>query len=63
MEAKQMETKSKGISAAAREVPCAENTLRELDRRGIVKPMRDSAGRRLFGDSDIRAARAYFQAR
>jgi DNA-binding transcriptional MerR regulator len=53
------ELKDQGISAAAGKVPCAEGTLRRLDRRGIIHPMRDSAGRRLFGENDIAAARDY----
>lgn len=48
-----------GISAAARAVPCAEGTLRALDRRGIITPRRDSAGRRLFTQDDINAARSH----
>lgn len=55
------ERKDQGISAAARQVPCAENTMRMLELRKVVHPIRDSAGRRLFGESDIRAARAYLQ--
>jgi DNA-binding transcriptional MerR regulator len=55
------ERKDKGISAAAQAVPCAENTLRVLDRKGIVKPIRDSAGRRLFGQEDILAAREHMR--
>jgi DNA-binding transcriptional MerR regulator len=52
-----MSKKDRGISEAAREVPCAEGTMRRLDKRGIVKPTRDPWGRRLFGDDDIAAAR------
>jgi DNA-binding transcriptional MerR regulator len=52
-------TKDKGISAAARAAECAEATLRELERRGVVHPIRDSAGRRLFDDNDIEAARRH----
>jgi DNA-binding transcriptional MerR regulator len=47
------ERKDKGISAAARAVGCGENQMRVLDRKGIVKPIRDSAGRRLFSQEDI----------
>jgi hypothetical protein len=49
----------RGISGAAREVPCAEGTLRALERRGVITPIRDSAGRRLFSDANIFAARAH----
>jgi hypothetical protein len=51
--------KLKGISQAAREVGCAEATLRRLEVRKIVHPVRDSGGRRLFGDDDVAAARAH----
>jgi DNA-binding transcriptional MerR regulator len=54
-----MTVKDKGISAAARLSECAEATLRDYERRGIVHPIRDSAGRRLFGDDDIAAARRH----
>jgi DNA-binding transcriptional MerR regulator len=56
-------TKTKGISEAAREVPCAEGTLRRLHRQGIVKPARDPWGRRLFGADDINAARRHLTVR
>ena len=45
----------RGTSGAAREVPCAENTIRGLD--WLLKPMRDSAGRRLYTTANIEAAR------
>ncbi|MCP5328575.1 MAG: MerR family DNA-binding transcriptional regulator [Sinobacteraceae bacterium] len=48
-----------GISAAARACGCAEDTLRRLDAQGIVSPVRDSGGRRLFSQADIEAARAH----
>jgi DNA-binding transcriptional MerR regulator len=51
--------KELGISQAARQVPCAEGTLRRLDRQGVVRPNRDPWGRRLFGDDDIEAARRH----
>jgi len=49
----------RGISDAAHLVPCAEGTLRALERRGIITPIRDSAGRRLFVEADILAARQH----
>jgi hypothetical protein len=52
-----------GISAAARKVGCAENTLRKLEHRDILHPFRDSAGRRLYTDVDIVTARNYFARR
>ena len=46
-----------GISAAARRVGCAENTMRALD--DVLQPFRDSAGRRLYTDQNILAARQH----
>lgn len=48
-----------GISSAARKVPCAEGTLRGLD--WLLNPLRDSAGRRLYTEEKIAAARAYLK--
>lgn len=42
-----------GISAAARAAGCSEVMLRAFERRGVVRPMRDSAGRRLYTPADI----------
>ncbi len=47
------------ISGAARQVPCPENYLRVLEKRGVIAPVRDNTGRRIFTDTDIAAARAY----
>lgn len=55
--------KSKGIAEAARAVPCPEGTLRLLDRKGVVHPVRDPWGRRLFDDDDVAAARRHLEAR
>jgi hypothetical protein len=52
-----MDQTLKGISVAAREVPCAEGTLRAMD--GVLNPIRDSAGRRLYTQANIEAARAH----
>jgi hypothetical protein len=54
--------KDLGIAQAARQVPCAEGTLRRLDRQGVVRPNRDPWGRRLFGPDDVEAARKHLQA-
>lgn len=53
--------KDKGIAEAAHQVgqKCSEGTLRNLERQGIVKPTRDTWGRRLFGTDDVEAARRY----
>jgi DNA-binding transcriptional MerR regulator len=45
------------IATAAAAVPCSEQALRRLDARGVVHPVRDPFGRRLFGQDDIVAAR------
>jgi DNA-binding transcriptional MerR regulator len=45
----------RGISQAAREVGCAEGTLRSNDAK--IRPLRDSAGRRLYTDEHIARAR------
>jgi DNA-binding transcriptional MerR regulator len=58
-----MTRKDLGISEAARQVPCAEGTLRRLDRQGVVRPNRDPWGRRLFGLDDVEAARKHLHAR
>jgi DNA-binding transcriptional MerR regulator len=47
------------ISVAARAVGCAENTLRDLERRKIIHPTRDRLGRRVFSEADVAAARAH----
>ena len=52
-----------GISAAARQIGCAENTLRKLELRDVLHPFRDSAGRRLYTDLDILTARNHFARR
>lgn len=47
------------ISPAASAVGIATATLRTYEARGIVKPLRDSSGRRLYSDADIQHAKAY----
>lgn len=47
------------ISEAARRVGVSENTLRRYCNVGIVKATRDSSGRRLFTECDVKAAREY----
>jgi DNA-binding transcriptional MerR regulator len=51
--------KDKGIAQAAHDTGCSEGGMRRLERKGIVHPVRDPWGRRLFGDDDIEAARRY----
>jgi DNA-binding transcriptional MerR regulator len=51
--------KDKPIAEAAHAAGCSEGTMRRLDRIKVVHPKRDPWNRRLFGDDDIAAARAY----
>ena len=48
-----------GISASARQLGCAESTVRDLERRGVISPRRDSAGRRQLSQADLDVAREY----
>ena len=48
-----------GISEAARRLGVAEGTIRSYDRRGTVSPVRDSTGRRLFTEADIKQVQQY----
>lgn len=48
-----------GISDAARLAGVSEGTLRNYDKAGVITPIRDSEGRRLFTDSDINAVKKY----
>jgi DNA-binding transcriptional MerR regulator len=48
------------LSAAAKEAGVSESTLRNYCRRGDLKPARDSSGRRLFDDSDVKRIRELF---
>lgn len=53
------EDKLYGMSAAARAVGVSEETMRKYSDSGIVQPMRDSSGRRIFTDADIERAKEY----
>ena len=53
----------RGVSDAARAAGCAEQTLRAMEARGVIAPMRDSKGRRLFTESDIAEARTHLLCR
>jgi len=48
-------------SAAARLAEVAPDTMRRYADTGIVSPIRDATGRRLFSDADIEKARRYRQ--
>jgi DNA-binding transcriptional MerR regulator len=51
--------KDKGIAKAAREAACSEGAMRRLERKGVVRPVRDQWGRRLYGADDVAAARKH----
>lgn len=55
--------KDKGIAAFSHEVGCSEGTARRLANEGILAPIRDPWGRRLFGEDDVLAARKYLKDR
>jgi DNA-binding transcriptional MerR regulator len=46
------------IGPAARQVGRSEDTLRDWERRGLITPIRDSVGRRLYTDGDIEMMRS-----
>lgn len=56
-------TKMMTIGSVGRSVGLCVETLRALERRGIVTPKRDSTGRRIFDDEDIKKIRAYLARR
>jgi hypothetical protein len=58
-----MAKKGMGTAETARQVPCPEGTLRRLHRLGVVKPIRDPWGRRLFGPDDVEAARQFLNSK
>jgi excisionase family DNA binding protein len=45
-----------GVGALARKVGVSEDTIRDWDRRGIIRAVRDSGNRRQFTDEQVRAA-------
>lgn len=47
----------------AHEIGCATETVRLYERRGIVRPVRDSQGRRLFTTEDLEVLRKYRRTR
>lgn len=54
-----MEPKYFGTSGAAREAGCTEGLMRAAEKRGLIAPARDSAGRRLYTHDDIAKVRQY----
>ncbi len=45
------------IGAAAQQAGLSHQTVRDYCRRGLLRPARDSSGRRLFTDADIQRIR------
>ena len=48
------------IGSAAEKAGLSPQTVRDYCRRGLLKPIRDSAGRRLFTLEDIRRIREIY---
>ena len=48
------------IRSAADQAGIAPDTVRAYCRQGLLNPIRDSAGRRLFTDQDIRQIREIY---
>jgi DNA-binding transcriptional MerR regulator len=48
------------ISDVARKVGICSDTIRSYCRQGLLSPIRDSSGRRLFTDSDVARVRAIY---
>jgi DNA-binding transcriptional MerR regulator len=46
------------IRAAAEEVGVTPGTLRRYEQLGLLRPARDSTGRRVYGDGEVALARA-----
>jgi DNA-binding transcriptional MerR regulator len=46
------------IAGAAAEVGVAANTLRVYEMQGLLKPIRDTSGRRLYTPADIKKAKS-----
>ena len=59
MEDKQLKT----VGGMARAIGKGEDTVRDLERRGIIKSIRDSSNRRLFDPEQVAVARAYYAKR
>jgi DNA-binding transcriptional MerR regulator len=45
------------ITAAAHQAGITAGTLRDYERAGLLRPQRDSAGKRLYTAEDVEAAR------
>jgi DNA-binding transcriptional MerR regulator len=49
-----------GVTSLARIVGVSEDTIRDLDRRGIIRAVRDSANRRQFSLDQVPLALAHY---
>jgi DNA-binding transcriptional MerR regulator len=50
----------RGVGAMARLFDKGEDTIRELERRGVITAIRDSANRRLFNEDQVRRLREHY---
>lgn len=51
------------IGTVARELNRSVDTVRELERRGIIQSRRDSANRRIFSPEQLERAKAHYARR
>ena len=58
-----MQPSLNGVSVAARSLEISEDTVRNLERAGVVKAVRDSAGRRQFTVEQIEILRRHIATR
>ena len=49
-----------GVGAMARALGKSEETVRELEKRGVITAVRDSTNRRLFTAEQLRLAREHY---
>jgi DNA-binding transcriptional MerR regulator len=54
-------TPTLGVTALARIIGRSEDTVRDLERRGIIEAVRDSANRRQFAPDQAARALAHYQ--
>lgn len=50
------------IKAVAERVKRCTQTIRNLEHEGVVRPVRDSNGRRLYSEAQVKAIEAYLEA-
>jgi DNA-binding transcriptional MerR regulator len=51
------------VGAMARALGKSEDTIRDLERRGVIRARRDSAGRRIFRPDQLNRAREHYNKR